>query len=88
MRVLERPFVCKAFFVTELADGEHDAIIINTSDVDEDGAVRIEVAITSGESKGSTVFIRALHLRGDPLAMLGLPARLIVEDGRPQLRFE
>jgi hypothetical protein len=74
--------------VSELADGEHDALIINTSDVDADGVVRIEVAITSGEAKGSTVFIRGQHLRGDPLSMLGLPVRLVVVDGQPRLVFD
>jgi hypothetical protein len=72
----------------ELSDGEYDAMVINVTEVDDDSAVALEVAITSGPAKGSTVVLRATGLRRDPLSLLGLPARLRVVDGRPDLALD
>lgn len=74
--------------MTEIPDGKHDVLIINATDIDEHGVARLEVVITSGAAKGSTVMMSARNLPADPLSYLGLPARLEVLDGSPNLIFE
>ena len=66
-----------------LDDGTYDAIVV---DADPDGAddhVRLELTITSGPRKGQVVAVRATNLGVAPLDALGLPATLVVRDGRP-----
>jgi hypothetical protein len=75
-----------AFTASVLADGNYDAIVV---DGDEDeGFVRLELAITTGSHKGEVVVVRTTDARLDPVTVLGLPARLVVVDGVPRVDFE
>ena len=73
--------------MTTIDDGTYDAFVVDASDADDDGIVRVELAITSGARKGETVRVATRNLRADPVALLGLPATLRVVDGVPRVSF-
>jgi hypothetical protein len=81
-----------------LADGTYDAIVVDATDVDGtdvDGTdidatggragVRLELTIVAGPHKGDVVAVRAEHLAMTAVETLGLPARLVVTDQRPEV---
>jgi hypothetical protein len=70
-----------------LADGEYDGIVVDASDTG-DGAVALEIAISSGAQKGNTVVVRARNIERDALNVLALPVTLKVEAGNPSVRFD
>ena len=67
-----------------LDDGEYDCVVTDVSR-DHD-AVVIELAISSGASKGEVVRLRG-EMETEPLQWLGLPAMLRVTDGVPEFRL-
>ena len=75
-----------------LADGTYDAIVVDAADVadvDDTGAcVRLELTIVAGPHKGDMVAVRAAHLAMTAIETLGLPARLVVTDQRPEVVLE
>ena len=75
-----------------LADGTYDAIVVDATDVgggDAPGAgVRLELTIVAGPHKGDVVAVRAEHLAMTAVEALGLPARLVVTDQRPEVVLE
>jgi hypothetical protein len=83
-----------------LADGTYDAIVVDAADVDDRGAdvgaaedtagayVRLELTIVAGPHKGDMVAVRAQHLAMTAVETLGLPARLVVTDQRPEVVLE
>ena len=72
-----------------LADGTYDAIVVDATDVDAGGAgVRLELTIVAGPHKGDVVAVRAEHLAMTAVETLGLPARLVVTDQRPEVVLE
>ena len=68
-----------------LADGTYEAMVIDVSSDRRPGA-RLDLVITKGEHKGEVVVVRAGGLTDDPF-LLGLPAKLTVKDGQPQVRI-
>ena len=70
-----------------IADGTYDVFVVDAESTD-GGAVRIELAITTGPSKGDVVSLRVNGLDRDALAMLGTPATLTVIDGVPNVVFD
>jgi hypothetical protein len=86
-----------------LADGTYDAIVVDATDF-EDTAVdatdfegtaaprgaglRLELTIVAGPHKGDVVAVRAEHLGMTAVETLGLPARLVVTDQRPEVVLE
>jgi hypothetical protein len=68
-----------------LADGVYEVMVVDVSSDRHPGA-RLDLVITSGEHKGEVVVVRAGGLTDDPL-LLGLPARLTVKDGQPQVQI-
>ena len=70
-----------------LPDGEYSIFVIDAELLD-DGTTRLEIAITVGEHKGEVVAVRASHLTGDPVMMMGLPGTLRVVDGVPRVDIE
>ena len=70
-----------------LPDGSYDAIVVDATD-DDDGSVRLELAISSGTQKGNTIDIRAVGLERDALDVLGLPVTITVDSGNPTVRFD
>jgi hypothetical protein len=51
-------------------------------------AVRLELTIVAGPHKGDVVAVRAEHLTMTAVETLGLPARLVVTDQRPEVVLE
>jgi hypothetical protein len=70
-----------------LTDGTYDAIVVDVEDRD-DGAVLVSLAIAAGPHRGEVVDIRAEHLEGDAVDLLGIPATISVKGGAPRVRFE
>ena len=78
-----------------LPDDVYDVIVVE-AEVDDDGELHLEVAVTLGPHIGRIVALRKLHVetrRGvldtaDPFALLGIPGTLRVRDGVPSFRPE
>lgn len=70
-----------------LAPGSYDGLVIDVEEL-ADNAVSIEVALTSGPHKGSTVHVRGPRGRRDPLTLLALPVTLDVTAQGIRVRFE
>ena len=88
--------ICKDFWPCRtLPDDTYDVIVVD-AEVDDDGELRIEVAVTLGPHIGRIVRLRKLHVetrRGaldttDPYSLLGIPGTLRVRDGEPSFRPE
>lgn len=73
--------------MSTLDDGEYDVIVIDAENIDA-RTLRIDVALTSGASKGDVASIRVVDLARDAIDLLGLPATLVVVDRVPRLHFE
>ena len=80
-----------------LADGTYDAIVVDATEVGETGdgddpgggpGIRLELTIVAGPHKGDVVAVRAEHLTMTAVETLGLPARLVVTNQRPQVMLE
>jgi hypothetical protein len=72
---------------TPLGDGTYDALVVDAVERD-DGSVSVELTIVAGDAKGEVVTLRAAALSGDPLDLLGVPATITVDGGRPSVRFD
>ena len=70
-----------------IADGTYDVFVVDAESTD-DGAVRLELTITTGPSKGEVVSLRAEGLGRDAIDVLGMPATLVVTDGVPTVRID
>lgn len=70
-----------------LEDGTYDALVFDADDAD-GGGVAVELTIISGAHKGEVVSVVSHDWHGDALDLLGIPATLVVADGRPQVTFE
>ena len=70
-----------------IADGTYDVFVVDAEPTD-DGAVRLELTITTGPSKGEVVSIRAVGLGRDAIDVLGMPATLTVADGVPRVTLD
>jgi hypothetical protein len=72
-----------------LDDGTYDALVVDAAEVgDKGGAVALELTILAGAHKGEIVTVRATGLAADPVELLGIPATLVVRDGRPEVTLE
>jgi len=74
-----------------LPDDVYDAFVIDAMhalDDDNNTVVQLELTITSGEHKGEVVTVRATNMRRDPIELIGLPARIRVNDGAPAIEFD
>lgn len=70
-----------------LPDGTYDAFVLDAEALERGtgGAARVEVAVTSGPSKGHVVVVRGDVGTADTIDLLGLPVTLVVESGVPRL---
>jgi hypothetical protein len=79
-----------------LDDGTYDAIVVDATEIDgtvdgtdlENFHVRLELTIVAGPHKGEIVVVRARHLTMTAVETLGLPARVVVTDGQPEVVLE
>ena len=75
--------------VRMLDDGSYEAIVVDVDTDDaRDNVVRIELTITAGARKGDVVSVRAVGITRDAIDLLGVPATLFVENGRPRITFD
>ena len=70
-----------------LEDGTYDALVFDADDAG-GGGVSVELTIIAGEHKGEVVSVVSHDWQGDALELLGIPATLVVADGRPRVTFE
>lgn len=70
-----------------LPDDDYSIFVIDAEETD-DGMIRLEITITAGEHKGEVVAVRAAHLTGDPILMMGMPGTLHVVDGVPRVELD
>ncbi len=68
----------------DIIDGVYEVIVISADEASE-GVTTIDVAFTSGALKGASTTLRSSMPIDRALSMLGLPATLHVEEGRPRL---
>ena len=66
-----------------LDDGVYEVVVVDAQEIDEIGALSLELVITTGTRKGDVVPLRVDNFDGDALSLLGLPGRLSVHDGVP-----
>ena len=75
-----------------LDDNTYDAFIIDAEEIRDEkrnrDVMHLELTITRGARKGEVVRVRAEGLRGDAIALIGLPATLTVVDGQPSVRID
>jgi hypothetical protein len=67
----------------QLADGSYDAFIV-WADARDDGNVAFDLTFTTGAHKGDVVTVLARSSK-DPIALVGLPCTLVVDDGHPRI---
>jgi predicted ester cyclase len=75
---------CKDFAV--LPDGRYETIVVDARA--EADVVVVELAVAAGDHRGDVVGVRMTGTRLDPVALLGLPAVLVVEGGRPRVTLD
>ena len=70
-----------------LPDGTYDAFVLDAHPVEGErtGAVRVEITITAGTSKGAVLVVIGDAGGDDAVDLLGVPATLVVTGGEPRL---
>ena len=71
-----------------LADGTYEAIVIDATEGEAPGSLRIELAIAAGPHRGELFPLTATGIDRDPLDLLAVPATITVADGQPRLVLE
>lgn len=67
-----------------LPDGRYEVFVI-WAERDDEGQLRVELTVTTGEYKGDVVPVVGAFPRTDPIALTGMPCTLVVDDGTPRL---
>jgi hypothetical protein len=69
-----------------LADGVYDAFVV-WAETRDDGAIALDLAITTGARKGDVVSIRASTAPRDAIDLVGLPCTLHVRESEPRVEW-
>lgn len=69
-----------------LPDGDYDAFVV-WAETRADGAISLDLTITTGARKGGVVSVRAAHLERESVDLVGLPCTLVVEHGAARVRW-
>jgi hypothetical protein len=69
-----------------LADGMYEAFVV-WAEEREDGALALDLTITTGARKGDVVSVRATDAPQDAIALMGIPCTLHVSDGQPRVEW-
>ena len=71
-------------------DGVYDVFVLDATAGSDDSGPTVQLVLTllDGAHKGEVVEVTARGLEGDELDLLGTPAVLHVEHGRPRVRFD
>ena len=67
-------------------DGRYDAFVV-WAETREDGAIALDLTITTGARKGDVVSLRASSAPRDPIDLVGLPCTLVVEHAEPRVEW-
>jgi hypothetical protein len=67
----------------QLDDGRYDAFVV-WAEARDDGRIACDLTITTGAHKGEVLTVLA-RATGDPLALVGLPCTLVVEERNPRI---
>ena len=70
-----------------LADGSYEALIVDAH-TEDDGTIRVELTITTGDHKGEVVQLRGRFPGHDELDLLAAPATLVVSEGQPRVTLD
>lgn len=72
-----------------LEDGIYDVLVVDAEGLDEPtGAIRVELTILAGPSKGEVFSLTATGLDREALDLLAEPGTVTVTDGMPRLVLE
>lgn len=72
-----------------LEDGTYEVLVVDAEGLDDPpGAIRLDLTIISGPSKGEVFPLTAVGLDRDPLDLLAEPGTVTVVDGAPRLVLE
>ena len=69
-----------------LADGVYDAFVV-WAETRDDGAIALDLTITTGARKGDVVSVRATSAPGDAIELVGMPCTLSVHAGEPLVEW-
>lgn len=70
-------------------DGTYDVLVVDAEGLDDPpGAIRLELTILAGPSKGDLVALTAVGIDRDPLDLLAEPGTMTVTDGRPHFALD
>jgi hypothetical protein len=74
-------------FGMALADGTYEVIVVEVDERD-DGALVLELAVSSGDMRGEVVRLVATNMHKGRYELLAAPATLTVRDGQPRLALD
>jgi len=69
-----------------LADGVYDAFVV-WAETRDDGAIALDLTITTGACKGDVVSVRATNAPRDAMDLVGVPCTLHVRAGAPLVEW-
>jgi hypothetical protein len=69
-----------------LADGVYDAFVV-WAETRDDGAIALDLTITTGARKGDVVSVRATSAPRDAIDLIGMPCTLRVSAGEPLVEW-
>lgn len=79
--------------VGPLPDGTYDVFIIDTEVVPDrrkpgTSALQLDLTVIAGEFKGEVLTLSSANLANDAIDMIGMPATMTIDGGRPNLIFD
>jgi hypothetical protein len=69
-----------------LADGVYDAFVV-WAETRDDGAIALDLTITTGARKGDVVSVRAMDTPRDAIDLIGVPCTLHVRASQPRVEW-
>jgi hypothetical protein len=69
-----------------LADGVYDAFVV-WAETRDDGAIALDLTITTGARKGDVVSVRATDTPRDAIDLIGMPCTLHVHAREPRVEW-
>jgi hypothetical protein len=69
-----------------LADGVYDAFVV-WAETRDDGAIALDLTITTGARKGDVVSVRATDTTRDAIDLIGVPCTLHVRASEPRVEW-
>jgi hypothetical protein len=69
-----------------LADGVYDAFVV-WAETRDDGAIALDLTVTTGAHKGDVVSVRATNAPRDAIDLIGMPCTLHVRASEPRVEW-